>query len=243
MTLTCAIVDDEPLALELLASYVRKTSFLKLAGTYSSAVEAMEKLPDAPVDLLFLDIQMPELDGLQFSKMVGNETRIVFTTAFDQYALEGYRVNALDYLLKPVSYAQFIEAVQKAIKWFEMTRKNEEENMPDTVSDSNAIYVKSEYKLVRIALDEVLYFESYKDYVRIYTTASEKPVYTLISLKKLEERLPSDQFLRIHRSYIIRKDKIRLMENEYIVVGHKHIPISKNYRKPLLDYLETQTIG
>lgn len=127
MTIRCAIIDDEPLALGLLASYVKKTPSLELCGTYSSAIQAMEMLPNNPVDLLFLDIQMPELNGLEFSKMVPEKTRIVFTTAFEQYAIDGYRANALDYLLKPISYADFIEAVGKAVEWFNLKLKAEGE--------------------------------------------------------------------------------------------------------------------
>ncbi len=239
MTLTCAIVDDEPLALDLLESYALKTPFLQLTGRYSSAIEAMEQLPDHPVDLLFLDIQMPDLDGIQFSRMVTTNTRIVFTTAFQQYALEGYRVNALDYLLKPISYNQFLEAAQKAMKWFELTRKA----APSPNEERNAIYVKSEHKLIRINLEDILYVEGYKDYVRIFTITADKPVYTLMNMKTLEENLPSNQFLRVHRSYIVRMDKIRLMESENVVVGSKHIPLSKNYKKELQDYLEAHLLG
>lgn len=123
MNLRCAIVDDEPLALGLLESYIKKTPFLELSGSYSSAIQAMKYLPDHPVDVLFLDIQMPELNGLEFSRMVSEDTRIIFTTAFDQYALDGYRVNALDYLLKPICYSDFMEAINKAVKWFELHKK------------------------------------------------------------------------------------------------------------------------
>ena len=158
MILRCALVDDEPLALSLLESYVRKTDSLELCGSYSSAIQAMKSLPEHPVDLLFLDIQMPELNGLEFSRMVSDNTRIIFTTAFEQYAIDGYRVNALDYLLKPISYNDFIEAVNKALQWFELRKKAE---TPDSVqtslpTDSNHIYVKSDYKIVQIELDKIL---------------------------------------------------------------------------------------
>lgn len=151
MILRCALVDDEPLALSLLESYVRKTDSLELCGSYSSAIQAMKSLPEHPVDLLFLDIQMPELNGLEFSRMVSDNTRIIFTTAFEQYAIDGYRVNALDYLLKPISYNDFIEAVNKALQWFELRKKAE---TPDSVqtslpTDSNHIYVKVITKLYK----------------------------------------------------------------------------------------------
>lgn len=151
MKLKCAIVDDEPLALGLLESYVAKTPFLELAGKYSSAVQAMKELPEKQVDLLFLDIQMPELNGLEFSRMVDSRTRIVFTTAFEQYALDGYKVNALDYLLKPISYTDFLQAANKAVQWFELLNQPHDE--------ITSIFVKSDYKLVQIELDNILYVE------------------------------------------------------------------------------------
>jgi two-component system LytT family response regulator len=168
MTLTCAIVDDEPLALGLLESYVAKTPFLKLIGKYSNAVLAMKELPDAEVDLIFLDIQMPELNGLEFSKLLPQRTRIIFTTAFDRYAIDGYRVNALDYLLKPISYVTFLEAANKAMQWFELLQKPDKE-------EKNSIFVKSEYKLIQIELDKILYIEGLKDYIKIYVEDSPPP--------------------------------------------------------------------
>lgn len=144
MNLKCAIVDDEPLALNLLESYVNKTPFLELAGKYSSAVQAMNNLSGKDIDLLFLDIQMPELNGLEFSKMVDMHTRIVFTTAFDRYAIDGYKVNALDYLLKPISYVDFLQAANKALQWFELLQQPKEE--------VESIFVKSDYKLIQVEL-------------------------------------------------------------------------------------------
>lgn len=167
MKLHCAIVDDEPLALSLLESYVNKTPFLELAGKYSSAVQAMKELPGHQIDLLFLDIQMPELNGLEFSKMVDARTRIVFTTAFGQYAIDGYRVNALDYLLKPISYVDFLQAANKALQWFELVQKPEE---------IDSIFVKSDYKLVQVELKKILYIEGLKDYIKIYTEDAPKPI-------------------------------------------------------------------
>ena len=197
MTIKCAIIDDEPLALGLIAGYVKKTPTLELCGTYSSAVQAMKMLPDNPVDLLFLDIQMPELNGLEFSKMVPEKTRIVFTTAFEQYAIDGYRANALDYLLKPISYADFSEAVGRAIEWFNLKLKAEGEKTPNTDGNPNYIYVKSDYKLIQVELDKILYIEGLKDYVKIYTEDNPRPILSLISMKALEERLPAERFLRV----------------------------------------------
>lgn len=244
MILRCALVDDEPLALSLLESYVRKTDSLELCGSYSSAIQAMKSLPEHPVDLLFLDIQMPELNGLEFSRMVSDNTRIIFTTAFEQYAIDGYRVNALDYLLKPISYNDFIEAVNKALQWFELRKKAE---TPDSVqtslpTDSNHIYVKSDYKIVQIELDKILYIEGLKDYIKIYTEDNPRPILSLTSMKTMEEKLPSNRFIRVHRSYIVQKQKIKIIDKGRIVFGKEYIPVSNSYKQELQNYVNEHII-
>lgn len=240
-TLRCAIVDDEPLALGLLESYVKKNSFLTLEGSYSSAIQAMKYLPEKPVDLLFLDIQMPELNGLDFSHMVPPSTRIVFTTAFEQYALDGYRVNALDYLLKPISYTDFMQAVNKAVQWFEMAQHN---NTPAPASkeEINFIYVKSDYKLVQIELSKILYIEGLKDYIKIYLEGEARPILSLISMRAIEEKLPSSRFIRVHRSFIVQKQKIKLIDKGRIIFGKEYIPISDSYKQELQNYVNEHTI-
>ena len=164
MIIKCAIVDDEPLAVELLASYVSKIPFLELCGKYTNATDALHGISEQPVDLMFLDIQMPELNGLELSKMVPESTRIVFTTAFGQYAVDGFRVNALDYLLKPISYADFLEASNKAMQWFQLVQQNEQQvAAPAVEEEPRSIFVKSEYKLLQINLDDIRYIEGLKD--------------------------------------------------------------------------------
>ena len=214
-SIRCAVIDDEPLALGLMASYVKKTPFLELVGSYSSAIQAMNELPNHPADLLFLDIQMPELNGLDFSRMVPPQTRVVFTTAFDQYAIDGYRVNALDYLLKPISYPNFLQAAQKAQEWFKLV----EQGQQGAVEEVQSIFVKSEYKQVQVMLDDILYIEGLKDYIKIYEEGHEKPLLSLMSMKSMEEMLPSQRFMRVHRSYIVQKSKIRVVEHNRIVFG------------------------
>ena len=233
MKLHCAIVDDEPLALSLLESYVNKTPFLELAGKYSSAVQAMKELPGHQIDLLFLDIQMPELNGLEFSKMVDARTRIVFTTAFDQYAIDGYKVNALDYLLKPISYVDFLQAANKAVQWFELLQQSKEE--------IQSIFVKSEYKLVQIELSKILYIEGLKDYLKIYEEDSPKPILSLMSMKAMEELLPASRFMRVHRSYIVQKNKIRIIDRGRIVFGKNYIPISDSYKQAFQEFLDQRS--
>lgn len=233
MKLKCAIVDDEPLALGLLRSYVQKTPTLELAGEYSSAVQAMKELPDKHIDLIFLDIQMPDLSGLEFSRMIDPKTRIVFTTAFQQYAIEGYKVNALDYLLKPISYADFLGAVNKAVQWFELLEQPREE--------IKSIFVKSEYKLIQIDLKDILYIEGLKDYVKIYEEGASKPILSLMSMKSLEDMLPPSRFIRVHRSFIVQKDKIRVVDHNRIVFGKTYVPIGDSYKQQFQDFLDRRS--
>lgn len=226
------IIDDEPLAVSLLESYVSKTSFLTLSGTYSSAVQAMQELPGKKIDLLFLDIQMPDLNGLEFSRMVDPHTRIVFTTAFNQYAIDGYRVNALDYLLKPISYTDFLQAANKALQWFERTQKPEE---------IESIFVKSDYKLVQIELKKIQYIEGLKDYIKIYTEENPKPILSLMSMKAMEELLPATRFIRVHRSFIVQKDQIRIIDRGRIVFGKTYIPVSDSYKQVFQTFLDERS--
>lgn len=226
------IIDDEPLAVSLLESYVSKTPFLTLAGTYSSAVQAMQELPGKKIDLLFLDIQMPDLNGLEFSRMVDPHTRIVFTTAFNQYAIDGYRVNALDYLLKPISYTDFLQAANKALQWFERTQKPEE---------IESIFVKSDYKLVQIELKKIQYIEGLKDYIKIYTEENPRPILSLMSMKAMEELLPATRFIRVHRSFIVQKDQIRIVDRGRIVFGKTYIPVSDSYKQVFQTFLDERS--
>jgi DNA-binding LytR/AlgR family response regulator len=235
MTLNCAIIDDEPLAASLLASYVQKTPFLQLTGTYNSAIAAMKILRDEPVDLIYLDIQMPELSGTEFAKILPRNTKIIFTTAFSQYAVEGYKVNALDYLLKPVSYDDFLTASNKAMEWFNTVRKQE------TYAQDRFMFVKSDYKLQRVALDDILYIEGLKDYVRIYLENGDK-IMSLMNMKKLEDYLPRPEFLRTHRSYIVHMSKASVIDRFRIVFGNVYIPISDSYKEEVQAYFEKHTL-
>lgn len=240
----CAVVDDEPLALGLMASYVKKTPFLELVGAYSSAVQAMQEMHDHIVDLIFLDIQMPELNGLDYSRMIPQQTRVVFTTAFNQYALDGYKVNALDYLLKPVSYPDFLQAANKAQEWFKLVEKSQQTEQPEKTEkaeDKQSIFVKSEYKLIQIELKNILYIEGLKDYVKIYEENAPKPIMSLMSMKAMEDMLPSDRFMRVHRSYIVQKEKIRIIEHNRIVFGNLYIPIGDSYKQVFQDFLNKRS--
>ena len=235
MTITCAIIDDEPLAAGLLESYARKTPYLQLVGTYNSAILAMKDLRDNPVQLLFLDIQMPELSGVEFAKILPKDTRVIFTTAFPQYAVEGYKVNALDYLLKPVSYEDFLKSTDKALEWFSIIQRQ------DAYRRDRFMFVKTDYKLQRVNLDDILFIEGLKDYVRFYLKNGEK-VMSLMSMKKLEEYLPRPEFLRTHRSYIVHMTETPLVDRFRIVFGENYIPISENYKDDVQNFFDIHTL-
>lgn len=239
-TIKCAIVDDEPLAVELLASYVAKIPFMELHGKYSNATDALRGIADDPVDLMFLDIQMPELNGLELSRMLPETTRIVFTTAFEQYALEGYRNNALDYLLKPITFPTFLEACNKALQWFTLVEQAENKGSAVANDDIQSIFVKSEYKLLQINLDTIRYIEGLKDYVKIYTTDSPHPILSLMNMKTMEQMLPASRFIRVHRSFIVAKSKIREIDRNRIVFGDVYIPIGDSYKTAFQEFITSQ---
>ena len=236
MTLNCIIIDDEPLAADLLASYAKKTLFLNLIGVFNSAVEGIKVIRENRVDLIFLDIQMPELSGLEFARILPKETKIIFTTAFSQYAVDGYKANAIDYLMKPVSYDDFLAGANRALEWFRSVRQSE------NASDDRFIFVKSEYKLVKIMFDDILYIEGLKDYVKIYLTDGRDPVMSLMNMKKIEESLPKPEFMRIHRSYIVHMRKIEGIDRFRVVIGNAILPISDSYKTTIQDYLDGHTL-
>ena len=242
-TIKCAIVDDEPLAVELLASYVDKIPFMQLCGKYNNATDALRGIAEQPVDLMFLDIQMPELNGLDLSRMLPESTRVVFTTAFEQYAIDGYRSNALDYLLKPITFPTFLEACNKALQWFTLVEQAEGKAVPAMADDEiKSIFVKSEYKLLQINLDSIRYIEGLKDYVKIYTTESPHPVLSLMNMKSMEQMLPASRFIRVHRSFIVAKDKIREIDRNRIVFGDVYIPIGDSYKAAFQDFISSQQV-
>ena len=237
--ITCSIVDDEPMALNLVESYVEKTPFLELRNKFSSALEAMEALKNNPVNLLFLDIQMPDLTGMEFSKMLPKETRVIFTTAFDHYALEGFKVEALDYLLKPFDYAEFLAAANKANTWFELVKGKRESILS---KEKEFLFVKSEYKQLRVKLADVLYFEGLKDYIKIWLKDNPKPILTLMSLKSLEEELPDTQFMRVHRSFIVSLNNIDVIERSQIIINQQRITVSEQYKSKFLEYINNNSL-
>jgi two-component system response regulator LytT len=247
MTINCIAVDDEPLALGLICAFIEQTPFLNLVGKYGSAVEALGGLQDQKVDLLFLDIQMPNLNGIELARVLDsrgpNKPRIIFTTAYNQFALEGYRVDALDYLLKPFNYEEFLHASNKALAYAELIHRSNtafiaENTVPAAGQiEDEYLFVKVEYQLVRIALNDILYLESLKDYVKIFLQHSEKAILTLGSLKALEEKLPAKRFLRVHRSYIVSLDKINSITRNALQIGKINITVGDQYREEFGKFL------
>lgn len=240
MVLNCVIIDDEPLARELLKSYVERTPFLNLAGSYDSAINAVRDLTENPVQLIFLDIQMPDMNGVDFAHMLPSSSKVIFTTAFQQYAVEGFRVDALDYLMKPINYNEFLESANKALSWHQVR----EEAVPASTKQDNEdfIYVKSDYKLVQIKFDDILYIEGLKDYLKIHLKGQQRSVLTLVSMKSMEERLPAPRFLRVHRSYIVHTSMVQVIEKGQIVFDKVRIPISDGYRPDIQKFINEHFI-
>jgi len=236
--LSCIVVDDEPLALDLVEGYVNKTPFLELKGKCFNAFEAMQILNNQKVDLIFLDIQMPDMNGVDFSKTLSPDTKIIFTTAFKDYAFDGFKVDAVDFLLKPFNYSEFLKAANKA-----MERINPAEDRSNKTSRDNFMFVKSEYKQIKINLAEVLYFEGLKDYIKIWLTSQPKPILTLMSLKTIEEELPSEKFMRVHRSFIIALDKISAVERGQILVNNERITVAEQYKTKFQEFIEHKSFN
>lgn len=238
LQLSCIIIDDEPLARELLESYVDRTPFLTCTGSYASPADAIKAIVAGTADIVFLDINMPCLNGIEFAQIIPQTTRIIYVTAYEQYAVQAFRNNALDYLLKPVNYAEFMTAVRRAAEWRTMARA-----IAATANDERRfIIVKSDYKTVQLPLDSILYIEGQKDYVRFVLADPQPPVVSLINLKTLEQYLPVSRFLRVHRSFIVNTDKITTIDRNRLVFGSTFVPISESYRDNVQAYLRRHSV-
>jgi DNA-binding LytR/AlgR family response regulator len=232
MIIRCLAVDDEMLALDLLEDNIKKVPFLELVKACRSAMEAMEVIRNQPIDLLFLDIRMPDISGIQLIKSLHHKPLIIFTTAFSKYATEGYDLDVIDYLLKPYSFERFLKAVNKAYEYMDLrNRASNQSNVKETGAYANFLFVKADYKLYKINLKDILYIEGLKDYVKIYV--GEKPIVTQMSMKALEEKLPPNDFIRVHRSFIVAFHKIDFIQKQMLTIGKKEIPISEHYRDEL----------
>lgn len=235
MPLTCIIIDDEPLAVKLLESFVTRTPDLKLLGSYTDSVEAINVIREQKPQLLFLDIQMPDLNGMELAHMLPEGTKVIFTTAFREYAYESYEVSALDFLLKPIRYNMFITAVEKAREWF---------GNQESAKQINTVFLKVDGEYRQVPLDKILYVCGMKDYVMFYVEGERKPLITHLTMKSVEEMLPADRFLRVHRSYIVALDKIRSVDrNDCIYIGDEVIRVTDAFKDSFNQFLQSRFPG
>jgi len=230
-------IDDEPLALKMLVSYITKTPFLELIGQFDNPISALEFLEENSVDLIFLDIQMPDLLGTEFAKIVKKGPKIIFTTAFEKYALEGYKLEVIDYLLKPYGYDDFLHSAIKAKKQIEL-----EQNSNSLKPCNDFLFMKSDYKTKRINFEDILYIEGLKDYIKVFLQNETNPLLSISSLKLLEEKLPKESFMRVHRSFIVNLKKVKTIERSRIIFGNEYIPIGDQYKEKFLQYLDQNLI-
>jgi len=228
----CIAVDDEPPALELLKSYLNKTTFIETMGTFYSSVEALDFMKKNQVDVAFLDINMPDLSGLDLSRLVPRETKVIFTTAYEEYALEGFKVSALEYLVKPFGYGEFLAAAQKGLEYQELINSASKAQK----TERNFLFLKADYKIHKVTFDEILFAENQKDYIKVYR-AHKKPLMVLMPLRELENSLP-DSFMKVHRSYIVNLNKLEEVERGQIVINNQRIPVSDAYKDAFNSYLK-----
>jgi two-component system LytT family response regulator len=235
MTIKCIAIDDEPLAVKKIAAFIQKTPFLELVAECRSAFDAVDLINNNEVQLLFIDINMPDLNGMEFVKSLTNKPYVVFTTAYSEYAVEGFKVDAVDYLLKPIDYTSFLKAATKVKNLIDLKSTTSVESIKAT---SDHLFVKSEYKLVRIELDDITYIESQHEYIKI-NLVNRKPVMTMVSLKAIEDQLPPDRFMRVHRSFIVNLKKITTIERSRILFDDKvMIPVSDQYKDKFQKYID-----
>ena len=242
--LRCIVVDDEPLAVRMMESLIGKTPGVVLVASFTDPVLALSQIKELVPDLVFLDIQMPDLSGLDLAGMIPSDTRVIFTTAFKQYALDSYEVSALDFLLKPVRYQKFLEAVDKGRTWFAMKEAAAAAAAPAKPAaqpEQDSVFIKTEKVLQKVMLDDILYVEGMKDYVRFYLVSKDRPLVAHLTMKAVEDMLPSPAFMRVHRSYVVALDKIEsVLPGSDIMIGRTMIHISEAYRDAFSEYLKNR---
>ena len=235
MMISCMAIDDEPLAVKKIAAYIQKVPFLELVAECRSASEALSVLSEKEVQLMFVDINMPDISGMEFVKSLTSKPYVVFTTAYSEYAVDGFQVDAVDYLLKPITFSNFLKAANKVKALIDLKATGVKESVKTT---ANHLFVKSEYKLIRINLDDIEYIESQHEYIKI-VLSNRNSVMTQLSLKGIEEQLPSDRFMRVHRSFIVNLAKISVIDRNRIVFdGKVYIPVSEQYKDKFQEYIK-----
>jgi len=239
----CLVVDDEPLALHILEDYISKMPFLSLVKATTNPIEALQLVQEGGIDLVFLDVQMPELTGIQFLRIANGKAKVILTTAYSQYALEGYELDVIDYLLKPIAFDRFFKSVQKAQTIIQPSAKSEvklETSAPQNDFLSDFIFVKTEHKIQKVYLNDILFIEGLKDYISIFTPAER--IITLQNMKKMEDALPEKHFIRVHKSYIVSINKIDSIERSRIFIGDKIIPVGDTYRDEFFKIVDGKNI-
>lgn len=247
MKISCVAIDDEPLALDLLSKFIQQTTFLELEGRFSNAIEALGYINQYEVNLIFMDIQMPDLSGMELARILdgkknSSQTRVIFCTAYHQFALEGYKVDALDYLLKPYSYEDFLTAANKAYHYF--GRIGTPAQAVATVTQAppaDYIFLKVEYQLMKVVLKDITHIEAYKDYVKVHLKSKNHPLLSLTSMKNMEELLPKDRFMRVHRSFIVALDHIDSISKNLIQIGNQQIAVGDMYKDQFTEFVSRWT--
>ncbi len=238
----CLAIDDEPLALAQISGYIDRVPFLTLVKPCQDAFEAMKVLSEEDIDLIFVDINMPDLNGMDFVKSLVVRPLVVFTTAYSEYAVEGFKVDAVDYLLKPFGFQELLKAAEKARRQCEFRRQEQGEAVQEVPQD-HTLFVKTDYKVVRVNIDDIRYVESMSEYVRIFVEGEEKPILTLMSLSKLEERLHAQYFMRVHRSYIVNLRKVTEVSRLRIIFdGKTYVPVGDSYKEKFLEYINRRSL-
>ena len=239
----CIAIDDEPLALQQLAAYIKKTPFLELVAQCQSAIEARQFLEQDTVDAIFCDINMPDLNGMDFVKSLQAPPLIVFTTAYSEYAVEGFKVNAVDYLLKPFGMQDFQRAANRLKERVQGSRVQEVQGSPLTSESDDVIFLKTDYRVVKVSISDIRYIEAMSEYLKIFIEGEAKPIVTMLSMKKMEEKLP-ENFMRIHRSYIVNLTKIQeINKNRIIMDAETFLPIGDMYKEAFQKYIDTKFLG
>ena len=240
----CIIVDDEPLAVAQLEKYVERVPFLVNVGSCSSAAEAMEILSTGNVDAMFVDINMPDIDGVQFVRSLVNPPFVVFTTAYSEYAIEGFKLDAIDYLLKPIAFEDFLKASNKLNRIYSMNNNVQSAMEPSEGVCHDCLFVKSDYRMLRVPISSIKYIESMSEYVRIFVEDSPKPIVSLLSMKKIEENLPTGDFMRVHRSYLVNLNKVKEVSKMRLVYdGGVYVPIGEMYKEAFFEYIDKRFVG